>query len=291
MSSITKSVISGIDYLRLTAIDHKPYNDWFDTLRVEMEQESSAGRREHNRWVLGYYGRVGEHFFIGRSDAGCMVQVSSTLAHNTFVDLSAAGGRCTRVDLQITAPTTDSPDSYLHQAFLETKTRQLGRGVPPEIELRDTHNGAKMLTIGSRTSETYGRIYDKFKESGDERYMNMVRFEVEVKKPQSVDLHRWLCDNGDPGINSQHIVANWFAKRGVKPYWEDYQLMEPLPLTHRTKSDETRLAWIDSQVRPSMVALVKNRKHWQLARVLASKDASEDKVAELASLLLQLVGD
>ena len=288
---MTKLVFAGPDYLRLTVNDHSSYGDWNGLLLPEMLEEERAGRRQHLRWVMGYYGPVGEHYFIGKSDQGAMVQVSGSLAASLYRPLAHAGGKATRIDLQITVPVITSPSDTLHEAFIMASAQKVKNGRKPEVQLNDTNYGAKMVTIGSRQSEVYGRIYDKYKESKIDGYKDMVRYEIEVKQPQSVDLHNWLMEDRLLPIHAKHVVTNWFRQRGVPVFWEDFDTKPVEDVRKRTRNDDTKLAWLSSQVRPSMLDLVKKGKALEIAKALAGQGATEDAIIELARHLAIVCAD
>ena len=283
-------VYVGCDYLRLTANDHAPFNEWQNVLLPERVAEEKAGRKRHLRWVLGYYGEVGEHYFLGRNDTGAMVSVSGTLANRMFYPLTREGGKATRVDLQVTVRPPEGQHDYLQQCYYNACLHERGRGRPAEVQIVDTNYGAKMITIGSRQSEVYGRIYDKHKESKDDFYKGMVRLEIEVKGKQAPDLHNFLKDDKLLMVHSKHITTNWFRKRGVPVFWED-DATETLPEREvRKKSDDTRLGWLASQVRPTIGKLVGNDKAVETARALLPDTASDDIVMRLAQLLCEVNG-
>ena len=284
-------VYGGCDYLRLTQNDHRPYGEWEEILLPIRLEEEHQGRRRHLRWVLGYYGEVGEHYFYGKNESGCMVQVSGELANRMFYPLSKVGGKATRVDLQLTGPVPYDVNDYLNQAYIDACCQEHGRGKPALIQLVDTNYGAKMVTIGSRQSAVYGRIYDKWKESKNEAYRDMVRLEVEVKQPESPELHRFLMEDALMPLNSRHIVQNWYEKRGVKMPFELGQSIEPPMPEKKKKTHETKLAWIATQVRPSMGALVTADKAKELAAALLPDEADNITISTLAMLLSRVYRD
>ena len=284
-------VYAGCDYLRLTDASHEHYGAWEEMLFPERVAEEHAGRKRHLRWILGYYGEVGEHYFYGKNESGTMVQVSGDLANRLFYPLSKIGGKATRVDLQITGvPTTDTSD-FLNQSFYDACNVEHGRGKPALVQLVDTNYGAKMVTIGSRQSAVYGRVYDKWKESKDERYRDMVRLEIEVKQPESPSLHNFLLQDDMMVFQSKYLVKNWFEKRGVRMPYEIGETRELPEGQKRTKTHETKCAWISQQVRPSIADIVKADKAKQVAAALLPDDADNVTISTLAMLLSRVYRD
>lgn len=289
MRSTAKQIFAGVDYLRLTSQDHAPFGDWHGLLFSEMLAEERAGRRKHSRWLLGYYGQVGQHYFVGRNDSGSMVQVSGVLADELFRPLSHAGGRCSRVDLQVSHFMQEGPDDYLNRAFAygEADAKKVGR--PVSFTFTDSSNGARMLAVGSRASELYGRIYDKGQESKQDSWMGYVRWEVEVKGKQAADLHRWLLADATRVHTVLPIVKNFFASRGVPVEWDGWSEIAVPPPAPRTRTDETKIAWIATQVGPSFRDLVEKGKAVEVARSLLTNAAEDATILALAAAIVQAV--
>lgn len=284
-----KFVFQGVDYVRLTQGDHRPFGDWEGLLLPEMMEEERAGRRSHFRWLLGYYGRVGEHCFVGRNDTGCMVQVSSALADKLFRPLSHAGGRCSRIDIQVTSQPPEGQDSYLHAAYTMLSLSEKRKGRPQTVQMIDTNYGAKMVTVGSRQSDVYARIYDKHKESKDDNWAGHVRHELEIKNQTARDMHFWLMEDLTRVHTIKSVVGSYFQKRGCPMFWDEYETREMPALKKRNKSDDTKLAWLAVQVAPTLKTLLENGKALEAAHALLTWCPNDVMIGELALLLGQSV--
>lgn len=283
--SIAKLSYAGVDYLTVTRSDHLMYGEWQEMMLPERIEEQGAGRKEHLRWLQGYYGPVGEHFFYGRGEQGSMLRLSGALAGRYFSRDCLRDARCSRIDIQVTSAPPISQDSYLHESYQRVQWAHAGRGRPPEVQLIDTNNGAKMLTIGSRQSAVYARCYDKEKESKDERYKGMVRLELEIKRPESEGMFSFLRQDALTVFHVKHIITDYFEKRGMEMFFKDYELTEPPAIEKRTKTDATRLGWIASQVAPTVAKLVENGKQWEVAAALLPKGSKDAKIRQMAELL------
>lgn len=290
MTAPAKLVYTGVDYIRLTATDHKPFSAWQAILLPEFVKEQDAGRRVHNRWMLGYYGRVGEHCFLGKNEEGCMMQMSSALAWSRWYDAGNHSDRCTRLDLQVTWPTLDDPGEYIREMYEVGKLRPKTEGKQPELQITDTPEGAKMLTSGSRQSEVYGRMYDKWRESKMPEYKQCVRWEIEVKGQAARDLNAYMRVNKSEAGTTRAIVKEFWQKRGMTPFWETFEAMEGIPPMKRSKTDETKIAWLAAQVAPTLTKL---REHGRLAdsiRALFSQALTDEQVERLLTALYEEVG-
>jgi hypothetical protein len=282
---------TGVDYARFTSLDHAPVQAWKDLLLAERLKEEHAGRKTHMRWMLGYYGQVGEHYFLGENENGAMVQVSGTLAWHKWRDLGNYSERCTRIDLQVTWPCEDEPGLYIRSMYDVGKLHRVSNGRPPELQLTDTPRGAKMLTVGSRQSLVYGRMYDKERESGMPEYKRCVRWEIEVKAEQAKDLNQYLRRDKLEIPHTRAIVQDFWTKRGMTPFWECYEAMYEPPPVKRSKTDETKLAWIVAQVRPTLKTLLERGRVKDAIRALFGDDLTDEQVAAITASLNVVDGD
>ena len=288
---LAKSVYTGIDYLRLTHTDHSPYAAWAATLLPEWLADEQAGKKPQWRWLLGYYGRATDHSFLGKSDAGTMVQLSGALAWERWYDVGNHSKKCTRIDLQVTWPIEGNPGEYIREQYEVGKLAPHTRGKPPELTLTDTPNGAKMLTVGRRSSELYGRMYDKFKESHMPEYKSCVRWEIECKADTANDLNAYMRANRfEPGV-TRAVVKEYWSKRGMTPFWDTYESYDSKPPMKRVKSDATKLAWLATQVRPTLRKLYKTGHEADAIRAIFGDSLSEEDVAAIIFITSNVPGD
>lgn len=267
---------TGVDYLRLTSLDHSPCTAWDLLLSGEFAKEDRAGRKPHMRNILGYWGRVGEHCFMGKGDQGAMLQLSSHVAAALWRRAGDHSQRCTRIDVQVTYPVDDEPGLYIRSMYELGKAAPKRNGTPPALELTDTPRGAKMLTVGSRQSLVYARMYDKGRESGLQEYAGHVRWELEVKAEQATSLNTHLRESTDERYPIRAIVHQFWEQRGMVPFWETYEDMNSTPVEKRSRTDETKLAWLKSQVAPSVRALADRGRLKQALDMLFGEGLTDD---------------
>lgn len=281
MSTTTKSVFTGVDYIRMTATDHAPYDHWQNMLHSEYIADKEAGRKPHFRWVLGYYGQVTEHAFLGKGEHGTMLQMSGALAWERWKEAGRYSERCTRLDLQVTWPIDGEPGQYIRDMYEVAQLRKKREGHQPELQLTDTPKGAKMLTVGSRTSEVYGRMYDKGRESGLQEYASCVRWEVESKGHTAKDLNTYMREQDASNALCRTIVRQWWTERGMEPFWEDYEYMDQKPPTKRSRTDETKIAWLKGQVGPVIRTLKDHGKLETAIRALLDETLTTEQIDRL----------
>ena len=285
MPSGATRVWTGVDYVRLTCQDHRAFDRWAEVVRPEYLAEDLHGRRPHDRWVLGYYGRVAEHAFVGKNEGGSMVQLSGSLAWERWHELHYEGCRCTRMDLQVTWPVQEAVGEFIRNEYIAGGLHHQKGHRGASLAITDTPEGAKMMTVGSRQSELYGRVYDKFTESKMPEYRQCVRWEIEVKGEQARDLYGYMRENKQEAQTVRTIVHQFYASRGMPPFWEHFESLESKPPVKRTKTDETKLAWLAMQVRPVLRRLVASGKGSAAVRAIFGDDLTD---AELDIILRSL---
>ena len=288
MSSIAdKPKYTGVDYCRYTDPSHDIFAEWDAALSMERVREEHAGRRTRTSSLLGYFGTKGEHYFIGKGEQGSMVQASGALAWSLWRTLGARANHCTRMDLQVTWPIDGEAGTYVRDQYEVAQMAPHREGRPHALQLTDTPEGAKMLTIGSRSSELYGRIYDKGRESKLPEYQNWVRWEVEVKGDQANDLDKWLRRDKMEIPHTRAIVCDYFTKRGVAPFWETYEAMFVEPPVKRARTDDTKIAWLASQVGPTIKTLREHGKLPQAIRALFGQALTDEQIEAILSAVYE----
>jgi DNA relaxase NicK len=106
------------------------------------------------------------------------------------------------------------------------------------------------LYVGARASDQTGRLYDKWRESGDEAYRDTWRWEVQYRRGFALSAMRALTASRDPRSSITATVASWFNARGVRAAFG----LDGDPLAvgdARASSDDERwLKWVRRCVQP-----------------------------------------
>ena len=116
------------------------------------------------RWQWkGYDGYQGEGFRYGMRNEEGIVILSGLRASEDWQEFAVKARRCTRIDLAVTVTLKEKDTglaSRLYRSGVERNDANLGY-VERSI-------GGSTLYLGSRTSERYGRLYDKGAHLGKE---------------------------------------------------------------------------------------------------------------------------
>lgn len=286
-SNAAKPKYTGVDYCRYTHPGHEVFPEWDAALAFERVREEHAGRKPRISSLLGYYGDKGEHYFLGKGEQGTMVQASGALAWSLWRTLGARANHCTRLDLQVTWPIEGEAGTYVRDQYEIAQLAPHREGRQAALQLVDTPEGAKMLTIGSRQSEIYGRMYDKGRESKLPEYKNWVRWEIECKGQTSNDLDKYLRRDKMEIPHTRAIVCDYFTKRGVAPFWEAYEAMFEEPPVKRTRTDDTKLVWLATQVGPTMQVLREHGKLPEAIRAVLGKALTDAQIDAILSAVYE----
>lgn len=213
-----------------------------------LEQEEAAGHElERVRWQR-YDLKVCGGVSAGLREDGAIVRLSGATAQAHWRELIPYARNVSRLDVQVTTDMGPGHDRMGAQHLRAALHHRRTRGGQWRVSFQGGPSGVETVYLGRRTSETFARLYNKYAESEDPRWLHNWRYEVEVKKPLAVDLARFLYHHSDPQLACQLYVYDYFSARGVKPAYacsgSDVQLR-----SHRDPtSAERTLRWWDEQV-------------------------------------------
>lgn len=250
-----------VDYLTLTIRSDVPeheYRSFCELGERALAGADDLGERKH-AGVHGYYGEKVGPVFFGRRPDGAMVRTSGPLATEVIKYARPPKTSCTRVDVALTA-WFDADDPLRAVRTRDDLTRQFDAGeVRPRrrMTLIDGCGNGDTLYVGSRTSDQVGRLYDKWKESNNNRYKWAWRYEVEFKGERALNFVRTLDAAEDRTHVLVYVLRKWWTSRGVDLatiVGDGPELAIKVPPAPFDPAK--RLAWLATDVRPSIVALL-----------------------------------
>lgn len=253
MQSVSQPVVAhtfesaGVDWITATAQKGSTRWDMSEFCRTERERIMDSGGTIKMGYRLGYYGWQTEGFFHGQREGGSIVVASGAVAHNIHRSIANVSDNISRLDLQVTVSTPVERPNLAAQAYHCIKS-----GSPAEVKVKnvtyiESHPKGATTSIGKRSSDGYGRLYDKATESGLGEPRTRWRYEVEFKRNHAARVATLLShDIPDPVVAST-LVHEWFAARGVAPIWLPDKLSCPHePSPARLKRDV--LLWFEQSL-------------------------------------------
>ena len=257
-----KQLIPSLDYLRVTSQGNSGAGvilDLFERIRSARGDDRPLYACKTFR-ALGYEGQQADHVAWGRRGDGGMLQMAGHVAQEFGPLVMASVGRVTRVDLQTTVEffeqNLDIPASVVEQLSLFSGDRE------KQVYYARITNSlmGQTVYVNRRTSDQFGRIYDKGVQADTQPPGFVWRYEVELKgKPAreaSISLKK--ADFDPHWIEA--FVYQWFSKRGVIPRWETGKVSIIIERETVVSDDLKTISWLHRCVSPVIRRLAEQGK-------------------------------
>lgn len=250
------SMHCGIDYIRATTREAWLAKEWADAFELVLGSYRGGGIKRINRSFLGYTGGLAGKVFLGTRSDGWMLQISGSDAHVWWNDFGPARGNVTRIDFQITAKLALPCAVYLPDLWRKVCNTRMGKGRASTARLFSEPQGTTGISIGSRASERYFRIYDKGREQGLVDVKDLLRWEVELKG-SAAKVGAYLLESNPSLVDGvRNAVISYYESQGVTlPIKEPYEKLV-IPNVTKSPSVFTKLKWLRDDVSPTVRTLV-----------------------------------
>ena len=182
----------GIDYITATTVARHTATSLDSFGRFVVDEQIAKGERDRAFTFSGYVGRSAGAATYGRRADGGIVRFSGNTAAEYWEHVVSLATNVSRFDLQVTLSPSDGPTQRLRRHFEQVKKKATHRGKPATYKLWVGPGGPESLLLGSRASERYGRIYDKWLESKLAEYQGFLRYELELKGGMALKMAKQL---------------------------------------------------------------------------------------------------
>lgn len=249
---------AAFDYVRLTSKDDeygKGPSSLYGKMSLAIMGEDKAECGVWKPWAwMGYYGENSKHVAYGSGTQGSILQVSGSLAQEVRRFNPPYDG-VPRLDAQVTVWfKRDIPHLARWAADESVQAREKSHGGKWRVNVRAGYGDGDTCYLGSRQSNVFIRIYDKWRESGlAEEYRHAWRFEIELSGSPAAEI--WAgAHAAEPRPEAVAGWVRWYlARRGVSLPDTLSSVLASTPQAPRRETDnDRRLAWLRSQVRPSI---------------------------------------
>lgn len=257
---------AGVDWITATAQKGSTRWDMEEYARHERERLMDAGASIKSGYRLGYYGWATEGFFHGQREGGSIVIASGDVAQTCYRSILNVSDNTPRIDLQVTVSTPIERPNLAAHAYHVLKS-----GSPAKVKVRnvtyiETHPQGATVNVGKRSSDSYGRIYDKATESGVGDARSRWRYEIELKRAASTRIAALLLRAEAGAPLATRLVHEWYTARGVAPIYPPGQPLcshKPIPAV----ANRDVLAWFEESL---SITVGKAVRRYGLGRVLES---------------------
>lgn len=261
---------AGVDWITLTCRAGDEHQSDFDHTAWHAAKVQREVTRELMRpWKWrGYDGWRITGLASGRREDSDIIIASGSTATRYWRLFHKWSTNVSRLDLQATA-LFHRPDPDLVLRYYDRSQDYNGR----QYTLLRNNRGGQTLYCGARTSDQYGRIYDKGVQAGIPIQPGRLwRYEVEFKgvraKKMTESLFVQICSRRPAQNIIPVTVYRWFADRGVLPAFREPGGAEPIIIALEVEETnwQRQLRWLAVQVRPTVQQLIT---HHQLETITA----------------------
>lgn len=258
MQCIPSAISPSIDWLTLTSTDG-PKSLELLSLGKTLVALSSSHDNKAEKWHWRNY--VGEHCLgvsYGERDDSVILQLSGIYAHDWFDQAYKLGTNCTRIDLAVSVLYDPEREGVADGAYKSGVEWQDKRGLGPGFTFLTNSAGGQTCYVGSRVSDIYGRIYDKWRESKQDEWRGWWRWEMECKGQVACRAAESIAANALRAGSIASTVRNYFTRRGCEPDWEVESNKLRVAHIRPVTTVASRLRWLNNQVRPGVQWLCAN---------------------------------
>ena len=217
--------------------------------------EAEQGNRVKPFSSQGYLGSQCARVRLGVCARGTMVQLSGDLAALAWDQVYPVAEDVTRVDFAVTARVAPNVDDVALRHEAEYQVWKPKGRKKAECEYQRWGKGGSKFVIGVRTSDYYLRVYDKERESQQERYAGAWRYELECKAGTATRLALAYADTVDRAAFCHGLVHDYCSDHGLTPVFQPGSDRVLTPGLRRRSDATSRLAWYGGSVAPSLVLM------------------------------------
>lgn len=283
-----KQLETNIDYLTVTS------DSWQAITGLANEVLRYIPNLENERefhW-MGYKGYcyTGEsgHIAWGVKPGYGLVQMSGECSDRVMRRLDAfhlERYKCTRLDIAVTVLLKRS------KPLVDEAIKDWEEGTKGFSAILKSNGEGGTLYIGSRTSDQFGRLYDKGAEimsrlrKDDYPLCQMWRYEVEYKRSRAKAMRErisHIIGEGKP-LNEYIIqtVYEWFLRRGVVPAFHQlgkhYNIVQ---VDTRITNTQKTMDWLNVQVRPAIARVAREKELIEILLALGIEAEGSLKLVE-----------
>lgn len=243
-----KIVDAGIDWLSATVPPGAKSPAFFDLWNtIALAQHHAGNDLKPWRWN-GYEGHTIGHAAYGTRPDGAYMRLSAGASAVWWRDAFEIAGRAARLDVQVTVDQVRAGRDLAREAKLMANAGPPRRGRPVEWSYTQTRSKGATCYVGSRTSASFARLYDKGAEAKIGHLTGLWRYEVETKDERAGAVARAISRQREPDKAATGIVYHAFNRQGVRPVFAP-PADTPIVEHERDESDdERRLRWLKEHV-------------------------------------------
>lgn len=243
-------ISAGVDYATFTTATGPRAYEAYEAAKKILAEESNSGNPEKPWRSFGYLGWASSHITLGRRLDSIVVRLSGELADYYWRRFQAMCDKCTRLDFAVTARCELASFDVAHLSLREARAWRKQRDSRIQLGYQFTEPGGKTVTVGARSSEKYGRIYDKYAEAGAPYEPGTWRWELEAKGDYAQALSHVAFSEPDRAKFVGSHCLTYFADRGISVPFEPGKVQWRYKRITERLSVERKLEYLRQSIAP-----------------------------------------
>lgn len=258
MNASARLMDAGIDYVRVTSAEDSAKLRMVAFYQAIVSRDEKLGYDEQRGGAFGFVGHKTRHALYGYKREWAMVQASGYEAKGAL-KMAISGTQCSRLDLQLTYYVGEGEvEGVIRNAYNQACALGDPQRRHMNVTMIESRHKSQTVYIGSRASDIFFRIYDKFAESKKEEYRGCVRFEVEVKGRASKALWARLIVGEEDMFGMLTMLVGLLKERGIEVPNPEIEAHDVVHFRKPKTLTENRISWLARQVAPTVTKLVQS---------------------------------
>lgn len=263
----------GVDWITATCNSSRRSSVYEGLAHVLLLKERALGNDVSTYAGLGYVGRTCGGVSFGRRHDGVIIQLRSELAREHFKPVAKSASNISRLDVQYTVRLAQPQPDFFHTAYYARGHVKKMRGRGVDVSLKVSEKKGDGIYIGARSSDKYGRAYDKGMDEKTDAKGHLIRLEAEFKNAYANHWATKLIRTKKMDALAGAIVNGFFKPHGIPVSTNFNQKREVL--TTQVSDDNRRLRWLSNNVRPTVERLTRKGELNQVIHALGLCYATE----------------
>ena len=256
-AATVQTLYTGVDWISGTLDRGEVENQtWLYDCLHALEKVQAFGNTYKRRSMLGFDGWESGGCFIGSNDTMHYAQFAGKYANDAYPMLQHPKVHISRIDLQITVQydVELTKEGRFQYAYAIRHNKSLPEHRRRKVHLYAGSDGSDTVYVGSPSSDTRGRLYNKAKQSGEAAYARSWRYEVVYRnKHANTMFGRLFNQDVAPAELILQEVITWYRERGIMVLGVECGGHNTTAPPKQPVSDaERKLRWIRTQVIPTI---------------------------------------
>lgn len=249
-------ISSGVDWITATAKAGSHSFEFEKLADSYLEEKRDAGGDVRQASRLSYRGHEAEHFFFGRRDEDSVLIASSHVASRLAKPIIDVATNVSRLDLQVTVWTHGEQCNLAVENYRRLVASRRAAHRPGQISLTTVYPEGDTLNVNKRSSDTYGRLYDKAAEAQAAPKHTLWRYEVEYKRRSAMaQATAYAAASSLPSF-ARDSVHSWWSRKGVVPTF-DLTGLDLTGLNYKEDTSRDLLTWFERSLTITVARAVK----------------------------------